>query len=201
MKHKNLNVKIIQIVNMFKFGKMVADSYTKELLIEQYTMYKLYAVSRMRMASLLGVKVRRQPMPEDVSENIIKFIIHNKVGDPSSRWDCKKGDLLSETELVQECKSFTSTGPSSFSPQSDWDVIYFLDARRWLDDNFILYRVNLKKSSDVWKNIKVNSTQTFNDQCIQGRRPRITWKLLYPQISDHCVKVFEGSFDNIFIPV
>jgi hypothetical protein len=199
MKRKNLNYENQSNRNMFKFGKMVSDSYTKELLVEQYTLYKLYAVSRKRMASLLGVKVRMQSMPEDVSENIIKFIIHNKIGDRTSRWDCKKGDLLSETELVQECKSFTSTGPSSFSPRSDWDVIYFLDARRWLDDIFILYRVNLKKSSEVWKNIKVNSIQTFNDQCVQGRRPRITWKLLYPQISEHCVKVFEGSFDDIFI--
>jgi hypothetical protein len=39
----------------------------------------------------------------------------------------------------QECKCFTSDGPLSFTPSSNWDVIYFLDARDWLNDNFILY--------------------------------------------------------------
>ena len=40
--------------------------------------------------------------------------------------------------------------------------------------------------------------QTFEEQCIQGRRPHINWEALYPQIKEHCEKVFEGSFDDIF---
>jgi hypothetical protein len=77
-------------------------------------------------------------------------------------------------------------------------VIYFLDARDWLNDNFILHRVALKRTSDEWKAIKVNSTQCFNDQCLAGRRPRITWTQLYPQIAAHTTTVFNGKFDEIF---
>jgi hypothetical protein len=127
---------------------------------------------------------------------MIKFIIHRN-GDISSKWNCK-GDLLSNEEGKQECKCFTSDGPCSFTPSSDWDIIYFLDARKWLNDTFILYKVSLKMSSEEWKKIKVSKLQTIDDQCKQGRRPRITWNSLQPQISSFCEKVFEGTFADIF---
>ena len=133
-----------------------------------------------------------------ISENIIKFIIRNKLGDKTVKWDCKDGDLQSEKEGRQECKCFTSEGPCSFSPSSEWNALYFLDARNWLDDKFVLYRTALKKSSNEWKNIKISKTQTFQQQVDQGRRPHICWEVLYPQISNHTVKVFEGSFLDIF---
>ena len=58
--------------------------------------------------------------------------------------------------------------------------------------------MNLKKSSNEWKNIKVNKKQTFEEQCLQGRRPHINWEGIQPQIIDHSEKVFEGSFEDIF---
>jgi hypothetical protein len=176
------------------------DNYTKEVLQEQYTLHKAYVKGRIESTKKLGVKVRLPSIPEDISENIVKFIIHNKLTDTSSRWNCK-GDLFSEIEGKQECKCFTSDGPPSFTPTSEWDVIYFLDAKGWMENKLILYRVNLKRTSDEWKNIKVSKKQTFEDQVKQGRRPRITWQMLYPQIMDFCTKIYEGSFDDIFIPV
>ena len=107
---------------------------------------------------------------------------------------------LINKEGKQECKCFTSDGPPSFTPSSEWDVIYFLDARKWLNNHFILYRVSLKRTSDEWKNIKVSKSQTFEDQTKQGRRPRITWESLKPQIEPYCEKVYEGIFEDIFIP-
>ena len=65
----------------------------------------------------------------------------------------------------------------------------------------MLYRIPLKRTSDEWKNIQINKKQTFDDQCTQGRRPRMSFANLQIQISDHCNKVYEGSFDEIFIPV
>lgn len=70
-------------------------------------------------------------------------------------------------------------------------------ARDWLNDKYILYRVELKYISDEWKNIKVNKTQTFDDQCKQGRRPRINWFSLYPQICSYCKIIFNGSFYDL----
>jgi len=181
--------------------KMPEDTYTKDLLKEQYALHKAYVNGRIQTTKKIGVEVRLPCIPEDISENIVKFILHNKLKDTTSRWDCKKGDLQSEQEGKQECKCFTSDGPSSFTPSSEWDVIYFLDARNWLNDKFILYRVLLKRTSSEWKNIKVSKAQTFEDQTKQGRRPRITWESLKPQISSYCNNVYDGTFDDIFNPL
>ena len=180
--------------------EMTKDTYTEDLLKEQYALHKAYVNGRINTTKKIGVKVRLPSIPEDISENIVKQILHNKLNDRTSRWDCK-GDLQSEKEGKQECKCFTSDGPSSFTPSSDWDVIYFLDARNWLNDKFILHRVLLKRTSTEWKNIKISKAQTFEDQVKQGRRPRITWESLYPQISSYCNKVYEGTFDDIFNPL
>ena len=191
------DVKIEQPVKI----EVSEDTYTKELLKKQYALHKSYVKGRIETTKEIGVKVRLPSIPEDISENIVKFILQNKLNDKTSRWDCKKGDLQSEKEGTQECKCFTSDGPSSFTPSSDWDVIYFLDAINWLNDKFILYRVLLKRTSSEWKNIKVSKRQTFEDQTKQGRRPRITWESLQPQISSYCNKVYAGTFDDIFNPL
>lgn len=177
------------------------DTYAEELLKEQIALHKSYVNGRINTTIKIGVKVRLPCIPEDISENIIKNIICNKLNDKTSNWNCKKGDLESQKEGKQECKCFTSNGPLSFTPSSDWDVIYFLDARNWLNDMLILYKISLQRTSTEWKNIKVSKTQTFEDQTKQGRRPRITWKSLYPQIESYCSKVYDGTVDNIFIPL
>jgi len=174
------------------------DTYTKDILIEQYNLHKQYVIQRKTSMVKLHIKFRLPSIPEDISENIIKFILH-KTSDNTSKWSSSSGDLISSIEGIQECKSFTSCGPCSFTPSSIWDVIYFLDARKWLDNKYILYKISLSNSSDIWKNIKINKKQTFNDQCMQGRRPRINWDSLYIQIKDKCEKIFDGTFESIFI--
>jgi hypothetical protein len=173
------------------------DSYTRQILLKQYDIHKNYVMERIQTSKELKIKIRLPSIPEDISENLIKFIIHNN-GDKTTTWKCK-GDLLSEIEGKQECKCFTSSGPISFTPSSEWDVIYFLDARDWLNDFFKLYKFPYKKTSEEWKNIKVNKNQTFEDQCLQGRRPRLTWKDLYPQIEINSCKIFEGKLDEIIM--
>jgi hypothetical protein len=174
------------------------DTYTKQVLQEQFQLHKTYVIGRMKSSKKLNISIRFPCIPEDISENIIKFAIH-KNGDKTSSWNCKYGDLFSKKEKKQECKCFTSNGPLSFTPSSEWNVIYFLDARKWLTNSFVLYRVNLSKSSHEWKQIKINKTQTFQDQAKQGRRPRIAWELLYPQIKKHCKIIFKGSFEKLFL--
>jgi hypothetical protein len=190
------NVNVIPQVKV----KMVKDNYTKDLLKEQYYLHKMYVNGRINTTKKIGVKVRLPGIPADISENMVKFINHYILNDTTSRWNCK-GDLQSEKEGTQECKSFISNAPISFTPSSEWDVIYFLDARNWLNDKFILYRVSLKRTSPEWKNIKISKTQTFEDQTKQGRRPRISWEYLQPKISSYCEKVYDGTFDDIFNPL
>jgi hypothetical protein len=171
------------------------DKYTKDILKQFYNVHKSYVEQIKELSKKIDIKVRLPSIPEYISENIIKFIIH-KNGDESSNWNCS-GDLYSQIEGKQECKCFTSPGPISFTPSSEWDIIYFLDAREWLNDNFIVYRVNLTKQSDEWKHIPMNKKQSFDDQCKQGRRPRIGWDSLHKYIEDHCEKIYEGTFNEI----
>jgi hypothetical protein len=192
-KNIDLPVKVANVMN--------EDTYSEELLKEQFELHKLYVIGRINTTLKIGVTVRLPCIPEDISENIVKNIIRNKLNDKTTSWGCKIGDLESQKEGKQECKCFTSNGPLSFTPSSEWNVIYFLDARKWLNETFILYKVSLTRTSIEWKNIKVSKTQTFEDQINQGRRPRITWESLHPQIEPYCIKVYEGSFDNIFIPL
>jgi hypothetical protein len=171
-------------------NKKIPDEYNINLLLEQYNLHKTYVIKRKETMNKLKIKFRLPYIPEDISENIIKFILHKNKD--NSIWNCKTGDLYSTINGKQECKCFTSTGPISFTPSSDWDEIYFLDATDWINDNFILYKTTLKKSSIQWNNIKVNKKQTFKEQCDQKRRPRLTWKELYKQIKDYTILIFNG---------
>jgi hypothetical protein len=197
-KNKKELIDLIQKNEVVSHSTQNTDTYTKELLKQQYALHQSYVKGRIETTIKIGIKVRLPSIPEDISENIIKQLIHNKLNDKTSRWNCK-GDLLSEKEGKQECKCFTSDAPASFTPSSEWDIIYFLDARNWLNDTFILYQVPLKRTSNEWKNIKMSKTQTFEDQTKQGRRPRITWESLHPQIEPYCKKIYEGTFEDIFI--
>ena len=189
----------VNLENEVVTDKINKDTYTEDVLKEQYALHKEYVKGRISTTQKMGVKVRLPSIPEDISENIVKNIIQNKLHDNTSSWDCEKGDLHSQKEGKQECKCFTSNGPLSFTPSSDWDVIYFLDARNWLDDKFVLYKIPFKRTSTEWKNIKISKTQTFEDQTKQGRRPRINWETLQPKIQTYCTKVYEGTFYDIFI--
>lgn len=186
-----------------------ADTYTESILRARFSQHKTYVQETKKILTETTLPIRLPNMPEDISENIVKFILHHHPGefqDKTSKWTKAvmekgqkiTGDLVSDKEKTQECKCFTSDGPPSFGPNENWDVIYFLDARQWLDDKFVLWRVPLSNKSPEWKAIKMNKNETAEDQNAQGRRPRITWESLRPQISAHCQIIFEGTFDQIF---
>ena len=141
-----------------------------------------------------NVQYRLPNFPDYISENMVMRIIQQT--DTSCTRSCS-GDLYSTQQGKIEVKCFTSVGPSSFGPKCEWDVIYFLDAMEWTSNHFVLYKINLKNSSEEWKQIKINKAESYTDQCDQKRRPRLAWALLYPQIRDHTEIVFDGSFEDI----
>lgn len=67
---------------------------------------------------------------------------------------------------------------TSFGPTSKWDVLYFLDFYRdgALDGSFDIYEIDkeLIYSTVVHK----GKNETFKDQQAQGRRPRLSLKIL-----------------------
>ena len=192
------------------------DRYTEEILRENYTTHRDYHKVRKATRDRTGLDIRLANIPEDISENIVKFIIRNKLGDASCRWtksvkkaaghdDATKGDLVSRREGRQECKCFTSDGPASFGPDEPWDVIYFLDMRKWLDDEFTLYRIPLKNTDTQWQSIIMDGRKganiTFGDQCKQGKRPHKSWEGIRSQLPAELIEtVYTGTFEGIFTP-
>jgi hypothetical protein len=183
-----------------------ADKYTREILRMRYNLYRDTYINTAEIIKTTGLPIRHQNPPEDVSENMVKFIIHYHDKDPSCKWaKCigLNGDLYSDKYPIDspiEIKALTSDGPSSFGPKKKFGVIYFLDMRKWLDDKFNLWRVNLTNESPEWKQIKMNKIQTYEEQCEEGRRPHISWDNIHAQMPDKCTKVYEGTFEGIFMP-
>ena len=188
-------------------SNILNDEYCEETLITRYNNFKNTYMNDETFIKG-GLKIRHQNTPEDITENITKFIIRNYENDTSCVW-CKGvdkkygliGDLYSskyDKTMPIEVKSFTSSGPSQFGPNKKFGVLYFLDLKKWLNNEIILWKVNLNYLSDEFKSIKVNKTQTMGQQLLEGRRPHISWSNIYPQISDFCEKIYEGTFENIF---
>ena len=109
----------------------MTDKYTKEVLETQYHTHKEYVQKRITLSKELKINFRLPCIPEDISENFIKFAIH-KSGNKTCSWNRGKGgDLVAQQDghnIKIECKCFTSSGPLSFTPSSTWDTIYFMDA-------------------------------------------------------------------------
>jgi len=161
----------------------------KQMFYNNYKAFKNYS-------NIISSQYYRRPnFPEYLGENIIKHILQNN-GDNTIEKN-NPGDLFSRIDGNIECKCFSSNAPISFSPKTNWDSLYILDARDWTNDFFYLYRITLKKNSKDWRNIKVNRKQSFYDQCKQKRRPRIKWNHLYPQVKTNCIEIFKGNINHI----
>ena len=183
------------------------DRYSEDVLRRRFSAFRTFYSSGLELKDVLDIRMTN--MPEDISENITKFIIRNKLG-VDSQWARhveKTGDLWSVAEGVQENKCFMSDGPMSFGPEKTWSVLYCLDLRKWMDDVIVLYRVTLTPADEQWQNIRMSGErskkkeggETWRDQChTRGARPHIGWEALYPQIREHCTEVYRGSFEGIF---
>lgn len=141
-------------------------------------------------------KIRNPNFPSEISENIVKFSFFKKYKIMPS-WDTDKGDLLVLNKKI-EVKGFMSYGPSSFGPTEKWDILYFVDCIEFKNKYFKVYEIKLSNKNEYWNNIKINKNETYYDQCLQGRRPRISFDLLHKQIDGHCKIIFEGNINNLY---
>jgi len=178
------------------------DAYGDEHLRKRYNIIKRRHIEDKELEKESGIYVRSSNPPEDVTENIAKVIIRNYGGDKTIVWARMvglPGDCHSLITNVNEVKCFISNGPSSFGPKKKFNVIHFLDLRKWLDDVIILWSVNLSDDSQEWKGIKMNNDETNEKQCDDGRRPHISWENIKAQIpADKVTKMYEGTFEGIF---
>lgn len=199
----NDNIRIIiKIQSIFrrKFIKKIKDSFTKDILIQLIEHHNNSNMFYNEINKKLITKKLRLPnYPSEITENLVKFAIKKKYN-VAPCWDTTKGDLsLFDKKLeVKGSIDLLHGGPSSFGPTEEWHRIYFVDAIDTLKKNFTIYEIKLSNKSEIWKNIKVNKTSTFYDQCRQKRRPRITFGELIKQIPKEYISIiFNGNISEL----
>lgn len=167
--------------------------------LELFVSFKKYCRKRKEIYEKKQKKQRLPNFPEDISENLVRFFIEIKEGN-KCKWNTKVGDLIINEKLKCEVKCFLSTGPTSFGPKEKWDILYFLDATDFLKNQFKIYKIELSSENKKILNLKVNKKQTFEDQCLQGRRPRLSFKQIKEQLDENDIKlVFSGKTLELFI--
>jgi len=143
-------------------------------------------------------KIRKANFPCEISENIARVAI-KKHFQQDCIWNIKSGDLQMSGKKV-EVKSFSSKGPTSFGPSEKWDFLCFVDSTEHKKLIFKVYFSKISNKSDIWQNIKVNKVQTYKNQCLQRRRPRLNFQSIMNQLknSKKCLtKIFDGHIDDL----
>jgi len=143
-------------------------------------------------------KIRKSNFPSHVSENIVKFWFSKKYNIIPT-WDTKKGDLIINNIQIEVKASINlSNSLSTFGPTEKWNRIYFVDGENTCIKKYKIYEIKLSNVHPIWKNLKVNSKESYHDQCVQKRRPRMTWNTIYKQLGQkYCKLVFDGYLSEL----
>ena len=105
-------------------------------------------------------------IPSEITEVMVTYPLGLKI------CTCGAGDAFDDkNNKVYEIKGSSSKGPNSFSPSEEYDEMLYV---KLSDDRseFRIYKTGF--SSEDIKKIKVNETETVEDQQKQGRRPRFS---------------------------
>jgi hypothetical protein len=176
--------------------KLFNDNFTINILKRFIKSYNdRVALIKEINTSLNGKKIRNENIPCEITENIVKFAILKKYK-IAPKWNIKVGDLLLIEKII-EVKGFTSEAPSSFGPTEKWNWIYFVDCINIENYYFKIYEIKLSNNSIIWKNLKFNKTQTYEQQCNQKRRPRIKFSQLKKELNNYCKIIFDGNIDEL----
>jgi hypothetical protein len=130
--------------------------------VEQYFLWKELDAS-VRTSATRGVN-----FPETISEALCCYVmgLHWNKGSGGDAVDVESGMLI-EMKATSNWDSDTT----SFSPEETFDNLLFLRLNK---RNDMLYIYDTGINSDTIKNIKVNKTETLEDQQLAGRRPRFS---------------------------
>mgnify|MGYP001458895466 CR=1 FL=1 len=173
------------------------DGMTLELLNECLDLYiDHYNHINVINSKLKNKKCRHNTFPSPTSENICKFAIYKKYG-YMPNWDIKPGDLGYLDKKI-EVKGFMSDGPTSFGPTEKWDILYFVDAKQFLNKIFKVYEVKLSDNSERWNNIEWSGIN-FDTNCIPDL-PNNLKQLTKTKLKELCKErglVIRGNKDEL----
>lgn len=140
-------------------------------------------------------KIRKINYPSEITENIAKFAISKKYN-IMGNWDIKPGDLNLLKKQIEVKGGFIENGPPTFGPDEKWDWIYFVDCEETYDMKYKVYEI--RKSNIDFHNLRVSKEQTFGDQCIQGRRPRLVFSSIKEQFGENIKLIFDGHITELY---
>lgn len=130
--------------------------------VEMYFLWKELD-TRIRSAATRGVN-----FPETISEALCCYVM-------GFQWNKGSGgDAFDEaTGRIIEMKATSNwdLDTTSFSPSEEFDDLFFLRLNKRTDE---LYIYDTQINSDTLKQIKVNKTETLEEQQLAGRRPRFS---------------------------
>ena len=104
-----------------------------------------------------------------------------------------------------EVKAFISDGPSSFGPTEQWDKLYFVDCKKYLDGEFRVWEIDCKNTDEEWRKMSISRRETFGDQADAKRRPRIPFedgslnvkKYFEENAPDKISLLWEGNLESL----
>jgi len=104
-----------------------------------------------------------------------------------------------------EVKAFISDGPSTFGPTEPWDKLYFVDCRNYLKKEFCVWEIDCKNTDKEWIDMPVSRAETFGDQAIAKRRPRLPFehgkinvkKYFEEKAPDKISLLWEGNLESL----
>jgi len=99
-----------------------------------------------------------------------------------------------------EIKAFSSQEPSptSFGPREKWDHLFFVDARDYKNQRFIVYHIPLGSNNPIFTSIKINATETYSEQCLRKIRPRKPFEQIQSLLPNNlCRMIFSGHIDEL----
>lgn len=166
----------------------IVDLFTKEDLLVLKEIYFSWKDTNEKICSLGS---RRMTLPEILSEglacvlfDLVRVNGKNNTTLKSNSFDCldiKNGDTY-QIKAVSTLTEEEIGGPTSFGPKSEYDKLVLM--------HFICNTDEVKcyLFNDNIKDIKVNKNETFEEQCLSGRRPRFSLleKILDLNIEPYC---------------
>lgn len=132
----NCIIKIQSIVRGFLTRRKllkIKDNISIDILNELIKNYNQTIELYSTVNKKLKKKIRMPNLPEVISENIAKYAIRRKYHILGT-WNCSS-DLKVLNKNIQ-VKGFTSSGPSSFGPDTKWDFLCFVDATKIKNKEF-----------------------------------------------------------------
>ena len=202
LEQNKLNVLEPFSINEIKNEDKLQDSMTYDLLIKCIESYNNTIIFENTInKSLMKKKIRKTNFPSHISENIVKFAFY-RTYKVMPTWDTDTGDLFLPIYLKKmECKGSIdlNNGPPTFGPKENWDYIYFVDGAETLDLRYKVYEIRVKNSSNKWKNMIVNKdkNETYYDQCLQGRRPRLRFDEIHKNMGEDCKLIFDDHISEL----